>query len=336
MSHHSEPNPSIDTAVAAVAEVNAAQRRRNLLHTTVLMTGLAVLLASSSMLLFGWPGAIGAMAAVAAVVLLSPRVPPEVLMRLYRARPIDGGLASQLNDVVAVLQQRAGLPSPPRLYVVPSTTLNAFSTGTRERPAIAVTEGLLRRLSLRETVAMLAHEVSHISNGDLKIMGLADVMARFTYILSYVAVALAVSNILSMLIGDPTISWTAILLLYLAPTASSLLQLALSRAREYDADRGAVELTGDAVGLGSALRRIDRQAGRFWEDLAFPMPARRVPQPSLLRTHPATSDRIARLLQLQSRAQAPTLALQEGPQISLVGLGPMAMRPRYRFLGLWY
>lgn len=325
------------TAAGAIAAAAiAAQRKRNMLHTIMLIVGIAGLVTASSVLLLGWVGALIAVVTMAAVLALSLRVPPEVVMRLYNASPIDPALAGRLDDVLGLLQERAGLAVRPRLYVVPSMTLNAFTTGTPQRAAIAITEGLLRRLSLRETVAILAHEVAHIKNGDLTIMGFADVMTRFAYLLSYVAVALALMNLLSLLVGDPTVSWTAIALLYLAPAVSSLLQLALSRAREYDADRAAVELTGDAVGLGSALRHIERYAGRFWEDLMYPVPARRVPQPSLLRTHPTTSERIARLIELQARAQAPTFVVNEGPRVSLVGLGPMAMQPRYRFLGLWY
>lgn len=328
--------PSAATPAIAPNPAIAAHRKRNLVHTVALIIGLGVLVAASSILLLGWPGGLVTVAAMGGLLALSPRVPPEMVMRLYGARPIDPALAGRLDDVLALLQERAGLPVRPRLYVVPSMTLNAFATGTPQRAAIAITEGLLRRLSLRETVAVLAHEVSHIKNGDLAILGFADIMTRFTFLLSYMAVILALVNGLAVLVGDPTFPWTAIGLLYLAPTVSSLLQLALSRAREYDADRGAVELTGDAVGLGSALRRIERYAGHFWEDLMYPVPARRVPQPSLLRTHPSTSERIARLIELQGRAQTPTLVVNEGPRVSLVGLGPMAMQPRYRFLGLWY
>lgn len=312
------------------------QRSRNLTHTVILIAGLGVVVLASSMLLLGWIGTAVAVASVAAMMVLAPRVPPEFALRLYRAQPIDPALAGRLDDVMAELSRRAGLPFRPRLYVIPSMTLNAFSTGSRQRSAIAVTEGLLRRLSMRETVAVLAHEVAHIRNNDLKIMALADVMTRFTFILSYVAVALAVMNMLALLVGDPTMSWVAIALLYLAPAFSSLLQLALSRAREYDADRTAVELTSDPVGLGSALRRIERYTGHVWEDLLLPVPARRVPQPSLLRTHPSTSDRVARLIELQGKSQGPTLVVNEGPRVSLVGHGPMEMRPRYRFPGLWF
>jgi heat shock protein HtpX len=136
--------------------------------------------------------------------------------------------------------------------------------------------------------------------------------------------------------GEPPISWLAILLLYLAPTFTSLLQLALSRAREFDADLEAAMITGDPTGLASALKRVDNATGRFWEDMMMPVPARRIPQPSVLRTHPPTEDRIARLMMLRPERRLPPLILDEQPMVSMIGMGPIEMRPRYRWPGLWY
>jgi heat shock protein HtpX len=147
---------------------------------------------------------------------------------------------------------------------------------------------------------------------------------------------LAGFNVLAAFAGETVISWSAILLLYLAPTIASLLQLGLSRAREYDADLEAAMLTGDPVGLASALKRLDALQGSFWEDLMYPVPGRRLPVPSVLRTHPPTEDRVARLLELQGRAQRPVFALQEAPMRFLVGFGPLEMQPRYRWPGVWF
>ena len=125
-------------------------------------------------------------------------------------------------------------------------------------------------------------------------------------------------------------------LLYLAPTLCSLLQLALARTREFEADLNAVSLTGDPAGLASALRLIERYQGRFWEDLIFPS-TRRVPQPSILRTHPATEARIERLRRLAPPAgQTMVVANEDGPRVSLVGMSPSEMRPRYRLPGIWF
>ena len=143
---------------------------------------------------------------------------------------------------------------------------------------------------------------SHIRNGDLWIMGLADLATRVLHGLAYLALALAAYNGIAYLRGFEPIAWTAIAILYLTPAAINLLQLALSRAREYEADRLAAALTGDPMGLASALRRVETYTGHFWEDLTPPVPARRVPQPSLLRTHPPADQRVARLLDLAAPA----------------------------------
>jgi Zn-dependent protease with chaperone function len=135
---------------------------------------------------------------------------------------------------------------------------------------------------------------------------------------------------------EQLVSWWTVLLLYLAPALSSLLQLALSRTREFDADLEAVGLTGDPLGLASALRRLENYTGRVWEDLMFPVPARRVPQPSLLRSHPTNDERISRLLAVGNRRQLDPIVIVEQPMISLVGVGPIEMRPRYRWPGLWF
>jgi heat shock protein HtpX len=215
-------------------------------------------------------------------------------------------------------------------------TLNAFATGTPQHAVIGLTEGLLRRLSLHELAGVLAHEISHVRNNDLAVMSLADVLTRFTQVLSYLAVFLAIINLPAWLLGETDMSYSALLLLYLSPTVGSLLQLGLSRTREYDADLEGAQLTGDPRGLASALEKLERYQGTFWEDLMFPVPTRRIPQPSLLRSHPPTEQRIARLLALESRELAPPIEVVEEPMVSLVGVGPSSMRPRYRFPGVWF
>lgn len=324
-------NPILDP------EADRDHARRNLIHTGLLLGGIGLLLATSSALIWGWPGVIGTMIAVGFLLMTSPRVPPEMVMRLYSGIPVDTARGGQLAELVQTISARAELEKLPQLYVIPSTTLNAFATGSRDHAAIGVTEGLLRRLDLREIAGVLAHEISHIRNNDLHVMGLADLMSRFTLALSYAGVFLAVLNLFQLLTaGETAVSWLGIVLLYLAPTLSSLLQLGLSRTREYDADHGAARLTGDPGALVSALSKLERYTGRFWEDLMFPVPGRRVPQPSMLRSHPTTADRIARLNELAPSIHAPPLVIVERPIVSLVGFGPMSMRPRYRFPGMWY
>jgi heat shock protein HtpX len=316
-------------------EAKARHRYRNLTHTVAMIAAMGALMLISATLIWGWWGMAVALLSVAAVTLLAPRVSPETVMRLYRAKRVEPRHGGQLIHLLTVLAERAELPSVPSLYVVPSTTLNAFATGSERHSAIAVTEALLRRLDPREIAGVLAHEMSHIRNNDLLVMGLADVMTRFMQMLAWVAVALAALNIPAMLLGLDVFPWPAIALLYLAPAASSLLQLALSRTREFDADLEAAGLTGDPQGLASALRTLENAQGSYWEDLMLP-PVRRVPYPSLLRSHPPTEERIERLASLVKPVPERRIVALEGPVFTLVGLGPGDMLPRRRWPGLWY
>lgn len=322
------------------ASALAGQTRPNLWQAGLLILGFIVLVTLPTVLLWGTAGALAAALLIALVCPLAARMPPEAVMRLYQATRVPRD-ESQLSSLVDVLAFRAGLPRRPELYVIPSMTLNAFAAGSRDHSAIAVTEGLLRRLSLPETAGVLAHEMAHIRNNDLLVMGLADVITRVLQLLSYVALGLALFNVFAYLRGEDMISWWAVLLLYLAPALSSLLQLGLSRAREFEADAQAATLTGDPASLASALKRLETYTGHFWEDLMFPVPARRVPHPSLLRSHPETEDRIQRLLALKGEPEAASgghapLVIVEQPMFSLVGYGPGDMRPRYRWPGLWF
>ncbi|HJU32642.1 MAG TPA: zinc metalloprotease HtpX, partial [Hyphomicrobiaceae bacterium] len=306
------------------------------LHSALLVGGLGLLTAFCAWLVWSWPGVLVALAAIASLYLLAPRMPPEMIMRLYRARPIDPRQGEQITYIMGELARRAGLGTPPAVFLIPSMTLNAFATGTPDKAAIGITEGLLRKLSLRELAGVLAHELSHVRNNDLAVMSLADVMTRFTQVLSYLAIFLAIFNLPSWLLGDADMPFLGIILLYLAPTIGSLLQLGLSRTREYDADLEGALLTGDPRGLASALDKLERYQGSFWEDMALPVPARRIPQPSLLRSHPATEERIARLLAIERRDMAPPIEVVEEPMVSMVGISPGAMQPRYRFPGVWF
>ncbi len=311
-------------------------RRQNSVHTGLLIAGMVAVVAVPALLVLGVTGLGWAAVLLGVMLVLVPRLPPEVLMGMYRARRIDPAQGNQLNEALDILTARAKLPTRPSLWIIPSMTLNAFAAGRPNHAVIAITEGLLRRLDTREIIAVLAHEMSHIRNNDLWVMGIADVLTRIAQALAYVAIVLAVMNVFAALQGEQAASWLAIALLYLAPTLSSLLQLGLSRAREYDADLEAAQLTGDPLGLVSALQRLEHRTGSFWEDMMPPVPGRRVAYPSLLRSHPATEDRVKRLIEISAQPLPPRLEFADRPMISLVGFGPISMRPRYRFPGFWY
>jgi heat shock protein HtpX len=161
-------------------------------------------------------------------------------------------------------------------------------------------------------------------------------MTRFTQMLAYLALFLAIFNLPAFLLGDAEISFWGLLLLNMAPTAGSLIQLALSRTREHDGDLEGASLTGDPASLACALEKLERYQGRFWEDMMLPVPGRRIPQPSLLRSHPLTAERVARLRALENRPLLPQISVAHEPAHVETNSATMAMRPRYRWTGTWF
>lgn len=168
-------------------------------------------------------------------------------------------------------------------------------------------------------------------------MGLADMMSRLTSLMATLGIVLALVSLPLLLLGQPPVPFLTLVILLAAPVLGSLLQLALSRAREFDADLEAATLTRDPAGLAAALEKLDRYQGRYWEEIL--LPGRRMPEPSLLRTHPPTSERIERLLSLYAEAEPASLPTplpdrrRIGPDHPF-GLEPG--RPRFRATGYWY
>jgi heat shock protein HtpX len=266
------------------------------------------------------------------LLLLSPRIAPEIIMRMYGARRISPADGAPVLRIVAELANRAGLPRPPNLYIIPSPMLNAFATGVQSDSLLAVTQGLLNRLNSRELVGVLAHEMAHIRHNDLWIMSLADTMSRFTHFMSMLGVLLFIFSLPASLLGGQSFPLLGILLLYFAPTASGLLQLGLSRAREYDADLEGARLSGDPEALASALIKIESAQGRMWETIF--MPGRNVPVPSILRTHPSTEERVRRLRELHETRRPPLQAA--GAEELAPRFAPRRAVPSYHLNGLWY
>lgn len=309
-----------------------AHKLTNLLHSLLLLGGMALLLALLGWTLAGFPGVVWAMLLGTLALALGPTLSPQVILRLYGARRILPGQAPELQALLAELAGRAALPATPQLYYVPSRVMNAFAVGRPDRAAIAVTDGLLRGLSFRELAGVLAHEMSHVRNNDMWVMGLADVVSRVTGVLSMTGQLLLLVNLPFLLLGEVAVPWLAVLLLIFAPTLSALMQLALSRAREYDADLDAARLTRDPRGLASALARLERQSTGWFEQIL--LPGRRIPDPSLLRTHPQTEERIRRLLSLASE-ETPWRVPRQAP-LDTGDLGPARHGPRWHLTGLWY
>jgi heat shock protein HtpX len=218
------------------------------------------------------------------------------------------------------------------LFYIPSQIMQAFTVPIRRGAAISVTDGLLRGMAANEVAAVLGHEISHVRHHDIGIMALADMITKMTRFLSFFVVIFVIVNLPFMMAGEAVLPWPAVLLLVFAPTLSVLIQLALSRAREFDADLGAVELCGDPDALASALARLERYQGRLWTQML--LPGYRLPEPSLLRSHPLTDERVHRLAGL---APGPRLRSLERPRRpEQVEIGTRPHPPRWRRSGFWY
>jgi heat shock protein HtpX len=315
-----------------------SHRLRNSLQTVLLVGMLALLLTYLSWFIGGSVLAWGTLIGVVVLAMTNPIASPRLLMSLYHARPIRQGEAPRLYAIVDELSYRAGLERSPVLYLVPTRLMNAFTTGDRRDAAIALSDGLLRRMHLRELAGVLAHEISHVANGDIRVMAFADLVSRVTGMLGLFGQVLLLVSLPLWLLSAVAIPWMPILLLLFAPTLSALVQLALSRSRELEADRSAVELSGDPEGLASALQKLERRQGGLWERVF--MPGRRIPEPSVLRTHPPTDERVQRLLDLRGRGSLarplpgvvePTLWDRFGVLAKRLPLGP-----RWHISGLWY
>lgn len=257
-------------------------KRRNLVHSLLLLGGIAVLAALCGWLLFGPEGMIGLGLGMAAALAFAPRIAPDMVLRGYGARKLRADDAPELFLVVEALCRRAGISRRPALHCLPSRVPNAFAVGSRDDAAIAVSDGLLRRLAPREVVGVLAHEIRHVRNNDLWLMSLADLAGRITRTMSLFGLFVVVLGLPMWLVAGGGPPLLLVPLLVVAPQIALLLQLALSRARELDADLDAAGLTGDP----DALARLDDHRRGLLERLL--MPGYREPAPSLLRTHPPT------------------------------------------------
>jgi heat shock protein HtpX len=312
-------------------DVQRRHNLRNTVHTVVLVVGSAAIMGLLAYSMFGGVGLVVASIVGAVAMVGLGRMSPKMVLGLYKARPLAEQEAPQLHAILEELAALAKLPSKPMLYYVSTPILNAFAVGSRQDAAIAVTDGLLRTMNVRQIKGILAHEISHIMNGDLRVMGMADVLNRITSFLSTLGL-LGVPLIFGVGVQAPILG---LLLMIFAPTLGGLLQLGLSRAREYDADLDGATLTGDPEGLASALSILEEKQGSKWESMI--LPGSRLPHPSLLRTHPRTADRLARLKALKAVPGERVIrsADSDQPPASMV---PRVRRPQVHWhkLGVYY
>jgi heat shock protein HtpX len=276
---------------------------KNTFKTFVLLAGLGGILIVIGGAIWGGQGALIGFALGALFVGFSYWKSDTLAIKAARAVPVTEQQMPEYYAIVRELTQRAGMPMP-KLYVTPDMQPNAFATGRNpEHAAVAVTQGILQILDWNELRGVLAHEISHVGNRDILIGSVAAAIAmgitllatfmRFTAIFGGGGGRNDDSNPLALLA-----------MAILAPIAAFLLQMALTRSREYEADRSGAHLIGDGEPLARALGKLEMGARRIPMDIdpahasAFivnPLSGRKMNFANLWRTHPPTEDRVARL-----------------------------------------
>lgn len=259
----------------------------------MLLLALGGLMVALGALFAGTLGALAAGLVTAGLYTFSVHAPTEWLLRRQGARALSPWQAPGLSSMFETLARRAGLGRPPRLYLTPGLSPNAFTVGESPHAAVVVSAGLLRLLDDRELAGVLAHEIAHVKHRDTRTLRLAATFDSVVAGLSRAGWFMLLLSLPLMLVSDVSVPALGVLLLVVAPSLSRALQLALSRTREYAADEAAVALTRDPRGLASALVRLEASQRGLLGRL-FGLTPRLAPQ--WMRTHPATERRVARLL----------------------------------------
>jgi heat shock protein HtpX len=278
----------------------------NWLKTAILMAGIVALFGAIGAVIGGQQGMLVALAIGGALNFAAYWFSDKMVLAMYRAQEVDATSAPQLYSMVRELAARAGLPMP-RVYLIDEPQPNAFATGRNPgHAAVAATTGILRLLTPRELRGVMAHELAHVKHRDILISTVSATIAG----------AISTLANFGMLFGDrasheegeggggnPVL---AILVLVLAPIAAMLIQFAISRTREFGADRRGAEISGDPRALADALAKIDAYARGIPLATAEAHPATAqmmIVNPlsgggikGLFSTHPSTDERIARLL----------------------------------------
>ncbi len=228
----------------------------------------------------------------------------QLAVRAAGAKPVTEQEAPQLYAIVRDLTQRASMPMP-KIYISPAQQPNAFATGrSPEHAAVAVTQGLLQVVNQDELRGVLAHEISHVRHRDILISSVAAAMAMAIMFLARMAMFSALFGGGGGRDRDGGNAIGALMMMLLAPLAAGLLQAALSRSREFDADRGGAELLGSGESLASALEKIDGYAKQVPMNIdpahaslfiVNPLTGRKMQFANLFTTHPPTEERIRRL-----------------------------------------
>ena len=279
----------------------------NTVKTAVLMVGLTLLLVFFGGAFWGRSGMMMFFVIAMVMNLVNYWFSDKIVLRMYGAREVSEADAPTLYSVTRDLANRGQMPMP-KVYVIPSDGLNAFATGRNPKhAAVAATEGIIRALNHEELKGVMAHELSHINNRDILIGTIAAAIAGAISMIANIAQW-------GMIFGgfggrrdeDRGGGIAAIAMIILAPIAALLIQMAISRSREYQADASGARLSGNPRGLASALKklqlasqRVPMEANPATAHMFIVNPLRGGGLMSMFSTHPPMEERIARLEAMQ-------------------------------------
>lgn len=271
------------------------------MRTALLLAGLTALFMGAGFLLAGEGGMVVALLIAVGMNLFAYWNSDKMVLRMYGARQVDRASQPEFYDMVAALARQADLPMP-KVYVIDEAQPNAFATGRNpENAAVAATTGLLKALTPNEVAGVMAHELAHVKNRDTLIMTITATIAGALSMLANFALFFGGGDNRN----NPLGIFGTVLVMILAPMAAMLVQMAISRTREYEADRIGAGICGQPLWLASALDKLDQGAKRIDNTRAEDNPATAhmfIVNPlhaksmdSLFSTHPSMANRIARL-----------------------------------------
>lgn len=278
----------------------------NWFKTTILMAGIVVLFATVGMLLGGRNGMMIALLFAGAMNVYAYWFSDKMVLKMYNAQEVDASSAPEFYSMIAELAQRAGLPMP-KVYIIDEAQPNAFATGRNpEHAAVAATTGIIRMLSPRELRGVMAHELAHVRHRDILISTMSATVAGAISAIAQFGMLFGGGNNDSERNVHPVV---AILIMIVAPLAAMIIQMAISRSREFGADAGGAAISGDPVALADALRKIEAyahgipmQTAELHPETAQMMiinPLTADGMKNLFRTHPTTEERVAKLLAMR-------------------------------------
>jgi heat shock protein HtpX len=272
----------------------------NMMKTFILLAGMTALFGGLGLMIGGQNGMMIALALALAMNVGSYWFSDKIVLKMYNAQPVHDGPVYEMTQALA---RRAGMPMP-KLYVIHDPQPNAFATGRNpENAAVAVNTGLVDIMNEREVAGVIAHELAHIKNRDTLIMTVTATIAGAISMLANFAMFFGGGN--SQDGERPVNPIVGILVMILAPIAAMLVQMAISRTREYSADRLGAEICGNPHDLANALRKLEGHASRIDNRVAEENPAtahmfiinplHAKKMDNLFATHPNTQNRIAAL-----------------------------------------